>query len=267
MINLWTREVNDIRDGLIADLDSTPRIHVLAVGLLVIALLVSPLLTVFLASLGLLVWLTARVLNRDARAGDRVGAARRFGSALPAARRPGLAPDRPDLRRGRLRPPAVRRTPRSVSPGRHAADLSPVARSTPAPACSTEPPDDRAGLLGYNVVVNDQISIATMLILVVSLAGLAYPISEWLRLAESDSSGQPVGARNLRVPGTAARAAPERGSSLPQRLEGTDRVRKRRAREPVGPAAARGDLARDPRRFAAPPSWARTKMPSSPWSA
>ena len=29
MINLWTREVNDIRDGLIADLDLTPRIHVL----------------------------------------------------------------------------------------------------------------------------------------------------------------------------------------------------------------------------------------------
>ena len=41
------------------------------------------------------------------------------------------------------------------------------------------------GLLGYNVVVNDQISIATMLILLVSLAGLAYPISEWLRLGKS----------------------------------------------------------------------------------
>ena len=57
---LWTREVNDIRDGLIADVDLTPRIHVLAVGLLVIALLVSPLLTIFLASLGLFVWLIAR---------------------------------------------------------------------------------------------------------------------------------------------------------------------------------------------------------------
>jgi ATP-binding cassette subfamily B protein len=65
VINLWTREVNDVRDGLIADVDLTPRIHVLAIGLLVIALLVSPLLTIFLASLGLLVWLTARVLNRD----------------------------------------------------------------------------------------------------------------------------------------------------------------------------------------------------------
>ena len=38
------------------------------------------------------------------------------------------------------------------------------------------------GVLGYNVVVNEQISIATMLILLVSLAGLAYPIAEWLRM-------------------------------------------------------------------------------------
>ena len=35
VINLWTREVNDIRDGLFADLDITPRVHVLAAGLLV----------------------------------------------------------------------------------------------------------------------------------------------------------------------------------------------------------------------------------------
>ena len=60
VINLWTREVNDIRDGLFADLDATPRLHVLAAGLLVIALLVSPILTIFLASLGVLVWLIAR---------------------------------------------------------------------------------------------------------------------------------------------------------------------------------------------------------------
>src|SRR5262249_32705627 len=37
-------------------------------------------------------------------------------------------------------------------------------------------------MLGYNVVVTGQISIATMLILFVSLTGLAYPITEWLRL-------------------------------------------------------------------------------------
>ena len=38
------------------------------------------------------------------------------------------------------------------------------------------------GVLGYSVIVNEQISIATMLILLVSLAGLAYPIAEWLRM-------------------------------------------------------------------------------------
>ena len=30
VINLWTREVNDVRDGVMADLDATPRLHVLA---------------------------------------------------------------------------------------------------------------------------------------------------------------------------------------------------------------------------------------------
>ena len=70
VINLWTREVNDVRDGLIADLDLTPRIHVLAVGLLVIALLVSPLLTTFLASLGLLVWLIGTGLEPRRSTGD-----------------------------------------------------------------------------------------------------------------------------------------------------------------------------------------------------
>ncbi|HZW33803.1 MAG TPA: ABC transporter ATP-binding protein, partial [Isosphaeraceae bacterium] len=67
IINLWTREVNDIRDGLFADLDLTPRVHVLAAGFLVLAVLVSPILTLFLASLGGLVWMTARRMERDAR--------------------------------------------------------------------------------------------------------------------------------------------------------------------------------------------------------
>ena len=106
------------------------------------------------------------------------------------------------------------------------------------------------GLLGYNVVVNDQISIATMLILLVSLAGLAYPISEWLRLRKAIRQANRSAARDLRVPGTAARAAPERGSAFPQCLEGSDHLRERRAREPLRTTAARGDFARDTRRFA-----------------
>ena len=72
VINLWTREVNDVRDGLMADLEATPMLQVLAGGLLIIALLVSPVLTVFLGSLGILVWLVARVLDRDARQANEV---------------------------------------------------------------------------------------------------------------------------------------------------------------------------------------------------
>ena len=185
VINLWTREVNDIRDGLIADLDLSPRIQVLGVGLLVVALLVSPLLTIFLASLGLLVWLTARVLNRDARQATET--ALRDASVqlcllhedlglLRTVRTYGVA----DYDRQRfdehldryLR--ADRRRIITSAPVNPSAGLLYAAALTIA-----------LGLLGYNVVVNDQISIATMLILLVSLAGLAYPISEWLRLGKS----------------------------------------------------------------------------------
>ena len=185
VINLWTREVNDIRDGLIADLDLTPRIHVLAVGLLVIALLVSPLLTIFLASLGMLVWLTARVLNRDARQATET--ALRDASVqlcllhedlglLRTVRTYGVGEydrQRFDEHLDRYLKPTARRIITS-SPINPSTGLLYGAALTIA-----------LGLLGYNVVVNDQISIATMLILLVSLAGLAYPIAEWLRLRKT----------------------------------------------------------------------------------
>jgi ABC-type multidrug transport system fused ATPase/permease subunit len=66
-VNLLTREVNDVRDGLFGDLDLSIRSPVLMAGLLLYALSISPILTVLLASLGLLTWVVARVLNRDAR--------------------------------------------------------------------------------------------------------------------------------------------------------------------------------------------------------
>ena len=52
VVNLLTREVNDVRDGLFAELDGSFRLPVLAAGLVAIALFLSPVLTVFLASLG-----------------------------------------------------------------------------------------------------------------------------------------------------------------------------------------------------------------------
>jgi ABC-type multidrug transport system fused ATPase/permease subunit len=41
------------------------------------------------------------------------------------------------------------------------------------------------GLLGYTVLIREWISIATMLVLLAALSGLAYPIAEWLRVRRS----------------------------------------------------------------------------------
>ena len=69
VINLFTREVNDVRDGLADELDQVPKTPVLALGLLAMAMLVSWSSALFLGSLGLLVWVTVRALERRARAG------------------------------------------------------------------------------------------------------------------------------------------------------------------------------------------------------
>ena len=185
VINLWTREVNDVRDGLIADLDLTPRIQVLAVGLLVIALLVSPLLTTFLASLGIFVWLIARTLNREAR--QATESSLRDASVqlcllhedlglLRTVRIFGVGEydrQRFDEHLERYRQADARRISTS-------APINPSTGLLYAAALTIA-----LGLLGYNVVVNDQITIATMLILLVSLAGLAFPIAERVRLGKA----------------------------------------------------------------------------------
>jgi ABC-type multidrug transport system fused ATPase/permease subunit len=67
VVNLFTREVNDVRDGLFAELERAPRVYVRAVGLVLIALGISWSLTIFLATLTGLVWLAARALDRRAR--------------------------------------------------------------------------------------------------------------------------------------------------------------------------------------------------------
>src|SRR2546423_273817 len=61
------REVTDIRDAMFRALDLSPRMLVLGAGLLALALFISPLLTLFLLSLGGLVWMTTRVMLRDAQ--------------------------------------------------------------------------------------------------------------------------------------------------------------------------------------------------------
>jgi len=67
VVNLFSREVNDIRDGIFSDLDLRLRTVVLGVGLLALALFLSPFLTIFLIALGVLVWMTTGFMLRDAR--------------------------------------------------------------------------------------------------------------------------------------------------------------------------------------------------------
>ena len=62
---LFTREVNDVRDGLMAGLDVGSRMPVLAAGLAFLLLIVSWKSTLFLAAVGALTWLVAVVLRRS----------------------------------------------------------------------------------------------------------------------------------------------------------------------------------------------------------
>ncbi len=67
VLNLFSRDVNEVRDGLIANLETTFRVPLLAVGLLVIAVFLSPILSVFLLSLGGIVWFLSIPLARAGR--------------------------------------------------------------------------------------------------------------------------------------------------------------------------------------------------------
>ncbi|MBV8488070.1 MAG: ABC transporter ATP-binding protein, partial [Planctomycetaceae bacterium] len=182
IVHIWTREVNDIRDGLIADVEFNPRMWIFGAGLVLIALLVSPILTLFLISLGLLVAWTSRFLERDAR--EVQDAALRDVSVnlcllhedlglLRTVRVHGIeAYDRKrfDDHLDRFREADLQRimTEPRVNP---TAVLFYGAATTLA-----------LGLLGLNVLIRERISLAAMLVLLAALAGLAYPIGRGLQL-------------------------------------------------------------------------------------
>ena len=181
VVNIWTREVNDIRDGLLADLDVNPRMLILAAGLILIALLAAPILTIFLGSLGLLVWISSRLLNRDARLAQ--DSALRDVSVqlcllhedlglLRTVRIHGVENydrQRFDEHLERFRQADRRRI---ITEPR----LNPTTALLYGAAVVVA-----LGLLGYNVLIREQISIATMLVLMAALAGLAHPIAEWIK--------------------------------------------------------------------------------------
>lgn len=179
VINLFTREVNDIREGIFTDLDHYPRTPVLLVGLFLVALFLSWQLSIFLISLGLLVWITARNLNRGARL-TAEGASRDAAvqlcllhedlGLLRTVRVYGIEPvdsRRFDEHLERFSHSEARRmkTERSTSP---TTMLLVGAAAVMA-----------AGLLGYNVL-GDRISPATAVILSAALLGLMRPINDTL---------------------------------------------------------------------------------------
>ncbi|WP_165063655.1 ABC transporter ATP-binding protein [Paludisphaera rhizosphaerae] len=185
VVNIWTREVNDVRDALVADFDVVPGMIVLGVGLALLALSTSPTLTLFLASLALLVYLISRVMNRDAR--TNYDAALRDSSVqlcllhedlglLRTVRTYGVEDydrKRFDEHLERYRDADVRRMLAQGKVSTGAALLYGAAIAT------------GLGLLGYNILVKDRISIATMIILVATLAGLAVPILQWIRMRQT----------------------------------------------------------------------------------
>ena len=65
ILNLFTREVNDVADGVSADLSTLPQVPLLFAGLLLFALGISWTASVFLVTIGLLAAIALRVLNRS----------------------------------------------------------------------------------------------------------------------------------------------------------------------------------------------------------
>jgi ABC-type multidrug transport system fused ATPase/permease subunit len=177
VVNIWTREVNDIREGLLADLDTTPRMEILTIGLVLIALLTSPILTLVLGSLGGLVWLISSFLNRDARLAH--DAALRDVSVqlcllhedlglLRTVRIHGVENydrQRFDEHLDRFQQADLRRIVTAPT-------LNPTTALLYGAALTIA-----VFILGYNVLIREQISVATMLVLIAALSVLAHPIA------------------------------------------------------------------------------------------
>jgi ABC-type multidrug transport system fused ATPase/permease subunit len=189
IVNLLTREVNDVRDAVFADLDHSWREPVLAAGLILIALFLSPVLTLFLASLGGLIWLTARVMNRDSRLvsdaamrdsavhlcllHEDVGLIRMvrvFGME-------NIDKQRFDEHLERFLEADARRI---KTEGRLNPTTGLLYSASAIVAIS---------LLGYGVVVSHRIAPASALVLAVSLAALAHPTLEWFAMRRALRQG------------------------------------------------------------------------------
>jgi len=181
VVNLITREVNDVRDGLYTDLKDGYRMEVLAAGLFLAAASLSWVLTLFLASLGVLVWLTARVIGRDARL---VSDAAMRDAAVQLTL---LHEDIGLLRTVRvfgMETVDKQRFAEHLERYREAdsrrmkteARLSPTAWLLYGAAVALA-----VGLLGYSVVTSRRIAPASALVLAGALAGMIHPVLALIR--------------------------------------------------------------------------------------
>lgn len=185
VVNLITREVNDIRDGLFADLQDGYRMPVLALGLLTVALCLSPVLTLFLASLGTLIWLTARTIRRDSRlvsdaamrdAAVQLTLLHEDIGLLRTVRVYGMEnvdKQRFDEHLERYREADVRRL-------RTEGRMNPTSWLLYGAAIALA-----IGLLGYSVLAAHRISPASALVMTAALAALTYPVLAWLRMRKA----------------------------------------------------------------------------------
>lgn len=179
ILNLFTRDVNEIRDGLVADIETTLRAPVLAAGLLAIALFLSPIQTLFLLSLGGLVWVvsiplaSARKEEADAAARESavyllllhedlgmIRTVRVFGMEGVDKRRFEEHLDQYQQSDNRRIRAEARRDPTALLMAGAAAFLA-------------------AGVLGHNILIG-AINSATAILLLASLIGLSRPVARWL---------------------------------------------------------------------------------------
>jgi ATP-binding cassette, subfamily B, bacterial len=184
VVNLLTREVNDIRDGLSVALDRAYRTPVLALGLLFFALAISPALTLALASLGALVWLVARVIYRDARlvadaalrdAAVQLSLLHEDMGMLRTVRVFGMEnveKERFEEHLERFRDADARRL-------KNEGTMIPTLWLLYGAAAALA-----IGLMGYGVLTR-QITPASTLVLLLALAGLTRPTLEWLGMRKA----------------------------------------------------------------------------------
>jgi ABC-type multidrug transport system fused ATPase/permease subunit len=182
VVNLLTREVNDVRDAVFQELDHSFRVPVLVVGLAAFAMFLSPVLTVFLASLGGLLWYSSRVMIRDARlvsdaamrdAAVQLCLLHEDLSLLRLVRVFGMEnidKQRFDEHLERFREADARRI---KTEGKLNTTTGLLLGASTIVAIS---------LLGYSVVVTHRIAPASALVLTAALAGLVQPVLEWFQI-------------------------------------------------------------------------------------